>query len=86
VVVLAILGIVAALTGLTFRTIPDQRMVEPSLARIAEARRAAIQSGHSMTVTLLRDGRAIVATAHADGSILADSSIAVDRLSGRATR
>lgn len=86
VLVLAILGVVAGVTGLAFQTRLDRPVVEPSLARLAEARRGAIESGRAVTVVLLRDGDVLVATAHADGSIVADSSLGVDRLSGRAGR
>lgn len=85
-VVLAILGIVVGVTGLAFQTTSDRRVIDPSLARLAEARRAAIESGRAVTVILPRDGHVMVATAHADGSILADSSVGVDRLSGRVAR
>ena len=85
-VVLAILGLIAGITGLGFPTRPQRGLIEPSLARLGEARRAAIQSGRPITVTLLRDGGAVVATAHPDGSVLADSSLGVDRLSGKGAR
>ena len=86
VVVMAILGIVAGVTELAFQTRSDRRLIEPALARVAEARRAAIERGLAVTVILVRDGDVMIATAHADGTVLADSSLGVDRLSGRAER
>jgi prepilin-type N-terminal cleavage/methylation domain-containing protein len=85
-VVLAVLGVLAGVTGLAFRRMPDRRLLESAEARIAAARRQAIEGGRSVTVTVIRDGNAFVATASADGSVVTDTSFGVDRLSGRVAR
>ena len=82
-VVLAILGVVAGVTGMAFRTTSDTRVIDNGQAQIAEARRQAIGDGQSLTVIITRDGHAVAATAHADGSIIADTSLFIDRFSGR---
>jgi prepilin-type N-terminal cleavage/methylation domain-containing protein len=85
-VVIAIIGVIAGVTGLAFRGTPEARVVDSAEARLAAARRQAIQSGRSVTVSVVRHGRAYAATANPDGSVVADTSLAIDRLSGRAVR
>ena len=85
-VVLAVLGVLAGVTGLAFQRIPDRRLIDSDESRIAAARRQAIEGGRSVTVTVVRDGNAFVASAHANGSVVADTSFGVDRLSGRLAR
>ena len=81
-VVLAIVGVLAGVTGLAFRRAPTVPLIESGAARIIAARRQAIRDGRSVTVTVIMHGRAFAATAHSDGSVVADSA-AIDRLSGR---
>jgi prepilin-type N-terminal cleavage/methylation domain-containing protein len=82
-VVLAILGIVAGVAGLGFRTVAPPAPTEEAVARIAAARREAIRSGKSITISVARDGHVLAATAHPDGSVVADTALGIDRLSGR---
>ena len=84
VVVIAILGIVAGISGLSIAHVPEPAAVSPALARISEARRAALRSGRRVTVTIEIDGSARSVTALPDGGIVADSAIFVDRLTGEA--
>lgn len=85
-VVLAILGVLAGVTGVAFRETRDADVIDPTRSRVAEARREAIRAGRAITVTVVRQGRLVAATAHPDGSVVADTSLAIDRLSGRAIR
>jgi prepilin-type N-terminal cleavage/methylation domain-containing protein len=85
-VVLAILGVVAGVAGPSFRAEPRRTEIDEVEARVAAARRDAIRSGRSVTVIVFRDGQVMMATAHADGSIVADSALAIDRLTGRHVR
>jgi prepilin-type N-terminal cleavage/methylation domain-containing protein len=85
-VVLAILGIIVGITGLSFRG--EVHRASPNLveSRVSNARREALRSGHSVTVTVMQGELVAVATAHPDGRVVADSGIAIDLLTGRPTR
>jgi prepilin-type N-terminal cleavage/methylation domain-containing protein len=83
-VVLAVLGIATSIAGLAFR----RAHVSPTpanvmLGRIAAARREAIATGRDVSTTVVLDDQLRAVTAHADGSVLADSVPALDPLSGR---
>lgn len=82
-VVLAILGIVAGVAGLGFRSTPTPAPTDEAVAKIAAARREAIRSGKSITISVVDDGHVLAATAHPDGSVVADTALGIDRLSGR---
>jgi prepilin-type N-terminal cleavage/methylation domain-containing protein len=86
IVVLAILGVIAGVTGLSFRPEPRGLEVDTTVAQVAAARREAIRAGRSVTVAVFREGHVSVATAHADGSVVADSALAIDRFTGARTR
>ena len=81
-VVLAILGVVAGVAGLSFRTERTLVAVDAAGAQVAAARREAIRTGRSVTVVVSREGQVSVATAHADGSVVADSALSIDRFTG----
>jgi prepilin-type N-terminal cleavage/methylation domain-containing protein len=86
-VVLAILGIAAGVTGLSFGRGEATPAADSVEARIAEARREAVRSGKSVTVNVSRGGDDVLAaTAHPDGRVVADSVLAIDRFSGRRIR
>jgi prepilin-type N-terminal cleavage/methylation domain-containing protein len=82
-VVLAILGTVAGVTGLRFRRVTEPQRVDTVDARIADARREAIRSGKSVTVIVMYADHPMAATAHPDGRVIADTALAIDHLSGR---
>lgn len=86
-VVLAVLGIATSIAGLAFRRVheaptPATVMFE----RIAAARREAISTGRDVSTTVVFGDHLRAVTAHADGSVLADSVPALDPLSGRFTQ
>jgi prepilin-type N-terminal cleavage/methylation domain-containing protein len=81
-VVLAILGVVAGVAGLSSRADPTPAAIDAAGAQVAAARREAIRAGRSVTVVVSRDGHVSVATAHADGSVVADSALSIDRFTG----
>jgi prepilin-type N-terminal cleavage/methylation domain-containing protein len=85
-VVLAIVGVVAGVAGLSFRAEPKHMETDEAGARVAAARRQALRIGRSVTVAVSREGHVMVATAHADGRVVADSALSIDRLSGRCVR
>lgn len=81
-VVLAILGVAAGVAGLSFRAEPTPVPVDAARAQVAAARREAIRTGRSVTVVVSDQGQVSVATAHADGSVVADSALSIDRFTG----
>jgi prepilin-type N-terminal cleavage/methylation domain-containing protein len=83
-VVLAVLAIATSIAGLAFHrahVVPTPASV--MLDRIAAARRVAITTGRNVSINVLLDDQLRAVTAHADGSVLADSVRALDPLSGR---
>lgn len=82
IVSIALLGLLAGLVGLAlYRSTPApfSGSVE---ARVATARREALRSGQPVSLNLAMGGRVRLATAFPDGSVLADSALGTDRLSG----
>jgi len=83
-VVLAVLGIATSIAGLAFhRAHVAPTPASVMLGRIAAARREAIATGRDVSTTVVLDDQLRAVTAHADGSVLADSVPALDPLSGR---
>ena len=82
-VVLALLGVGAALTALAFRvdrsTDPQGRDAE----RITAARREAVEQGALVRLVLADSTGMRALVVLPDGSIIADKGVAVDRLTGR---
>lgn len=83
VVALAILGIIASVAGLGARPDAFVRPSDEVTATVARLRRAAVNGGRAVTATLMSDGAPRRLTAFPDGSVVADSVLAIDRLSGR---
>ena len=83
-VVLVVLGVATSVTGLAFHRVRAASPAEDvELGRIAAARREAVATGRDVSTTVVLDGQPHAVTAHADGSVLADSLPMVDPLSGR---
>lgn len=82
-VVLAILGVVAGVTGLAFRPVSETSPVDAVAAQVATARRDALRTGRPVTVMVSRGGDVVAATAHPDGRVVADTTLAIDPLTGR---
>jgi len=84
-VTLALLGVIASVTTLAIRraTPPDPN--DP-MTIIADTIDAVIRSGEPVTLAFLVNGRPAFATVNPDGSIVADTVLHVDRLTGRSTR
>jgi prepilin-type N-terminal cleavage/methylation domain-containing protein len=81
-VTVAIIGVLAAVGTLAF---PVDRTPIPTqpLVQVAAARARAMQLGRPVTISVVVAGRVVDAFALPDGSVIADSSLSVDRLSGR---
>jgi prepilin-type N-terminal cleavage/methylation domain-containing protein len=82
IVVLTLMATVSAVVGLAA---PLSRFssTESPAAELSAARRSALSSGKPTPLWLLDSGGVPSAVAMPDGSILGDSSIAVDRFTGR---
>lgn len=90
VIVLAILGVIASVVGLAIRAAPpvEPDSLDEAQRIIASARRRALDDGRSVVVAvrLRRRGEQAATVRHAlalpDGSVLADSTLGIARLSG----
>jgi prepilin-type N-terminal cleavage/methylation domain-containing protein len=86
-ITVAILGVVAGVVTLTLPRL-DEPAPDTAASRIARARREAVASGRPVTVRVDTVGASasappVDATAWPDGSVVADSVLAIDQLSGR---
>jgi prepilin-type N-terminal cleavage/methylation domain-containing protein len=81
-VVLVILSVMAAVTGIAVHRTPALRAVDVRVAAVAAARRTAIDSGRTITVIVEGDSAPVPVTVGPDGSVIADASLGVDRLTG----
>jgi prepilin-type N-terminal cleavage/methylation domain-containing protein len=81
-VVLTILSVIAGVTGLAVHRAPPVRATDARVAMIAAARRMAIDSGRSITVTVDVDSVPTAVTVLPDGDVVADATLGVDRLTG----
>lgn len=82
-VVIAILGVMAAITGIAFTTKVPVPRVDTSVALLAAARDSAVRTGRVVTRQLEVRGEDYLVTAFPDGRIESDAPAAVDPLSGR---
>jgi prepilin-type N-terminal cleavage/methylation domain-containing protein len=78
-VVLAILGAMAWISGLAFRG-PEwfRHDLDPLGAEVRAARRSAATQRRPVTVTVWREDRPAAVTALPDGRVVADSGVVVD--------
>ena len=81
-VVLAILGIMTGIVGLTFAVAGDWGRDEETAALISDARSEALATGRPVTTSVVRDGARHSITAWPDGRVFADPSLAIDPLTG----
>ena len=81
-VVLSVLGILAAVTVLAARPFDRPPKGDPSVI-IAESLRAAVDTPRTIVVRVVRGGRPFSATIRPDGSVVADSALEMDRFTGR---
>jgi prepilin-type N-terminal cleavage/methylation domain-containing protein len=86
IVVLAIVSIMAGVTTLAFRRAEMTPQVAPWVSAIAAARRTAVDSGRTVSLTVRVGDTVYAATALPDGSVVADAALGVDRITGEITR
>ena len=79
--VLALLGVLSAVTTLAVRR-TEPRPAEDPLRVLADSLRHTLSSGRASHVRLLIGGAPVHFHVRPDGSVVADSAVAVDRLSG----
>jgi prepilin-type N-terminal cleavage/methylation domain-containing protein len=82
IVVLAIVAVMAGVTTLAFRRADLTPQGEPWVRTIAAARRLAIDSARTVSLTVRVADGLYTATALPDGSIVADPQLGIDRLTG----
>jgi prepilin-type N-terminal cleavage/methylation domain-containing protein len=82
IVVLAIIALMAGVTTLAFRRADLTPQVAPWVRAIAAARRLAIDSARTVSLTVRIADGLYSATALPDGSIVADPALGIDRLTG----
>jgi prepilin-type N-terminal cleavage/methylation domain-containing protein len=83
-VVIALLGLLAGVVGLTLGSAPRPTSLDPATVVVLQARDSALRAGHPVTISLSVAGRSHHATAYPDGRVLTDAPIGIDPLSGRA--
>ena len=86
IVVLAILGVIAGVTTLAFRRADTGPSVPLWVGAIAQARRVALDSARAMSLTVRVGDSVYAATALPDGSMVADTGLGFDRLTGEVRR
>ena len=84
-VTIAIMAIAASVVTLAARRIGAPSL-EDSGMRIASARRVALATGQPVLLRIMRHDSVFAVAALPDGSVVADTSLHVDRLSGRHRR
>jgi prepilin-type N-terminal cleavage/methylation domain-containing protein len=82
IVVLAIIAIMAGVTTLAFRRADMTPRVAPWVSAIAAARRTAVDSDRTVSLTVRVGDKVYAATALPDGSVVADAALRIDRLTG----
>lgn len=82
IVSIALLGLLAGMVGLAFHRSNPVPFAEPAEAQVATARREALAGGRPVALSLSIGGHTRLATAFPDGSVLADSALGMDRLTG----
>lgn len=77
-----VLGIVVSVTTLAMRRLSSPPPKDP-LTIIADTMKAVLASGRPKTLHFMVGGRPAIATLNVDGSIVADTVLHIDRLTGR---
>lgn len=84
-VTLVLLGIIAGVTVLAIRRIDKPRSSDPRVI-IADTLRVVLASGRPALVRILTDSGPAWSSVRPDGSVVADSLLDVDRLTGAPAR
>lgn len=84
-ITLTLLGVIAAVATLAIRRVSPPDPNDP-LTVIADTINAVMKSGRPATLQFMVNGRPALATLNPDGSVVADSVLHVDRLTGKSNR
>lgn len=79
---LALLGIIASVATLAYRRLTPPDPSDP-MTVIGDTIETVLRTGTPLTVQFIVNGRPAIATINPDGSVVADSALGIDRLSGR---
>jgi prepilin-type N-terminal cleavage/methylation domain-containing protein len=82
IVVLAIVAVIAGVTTLAFRRADLRPNVPAWVSAVAAARRVAIDSAKTISLTVTVGDSIYAASALPDGSVVADKRLGIDRLIG----
>lgn len=85
IVVLALLGVMSAVTVLALRSAPVARADDSGMQQLMGARREAVRHGRRVTIELKVGSTRYSATAHPDGRVITTAPLGLDLLSGRPT-
>ena len=80
-VTLALMGIIAGVATMAFRRFHSPDPGDPRVM-LADSLRRSVAEGRTITIRALLDSGAVQATAYPDGSVVADSALAISRLTG----
>jgi prepilin-type N-terminal cleavage/methylation domain-containing protein len=81
-VTLTIMGVLLGVVTLAVRRIAEPASEDP-YHMVGDSLRAAAASGQAISLLFVVHGRSVAATVFPDGSIVSDSVLAIDRLSGK---
>ena len=84
VVTLAVLGIIASVATLAIRRQPAP--ADDLATAVLGARRAAAETGRTIRISRVEEGRPVEFVACPDGRVIADSGVGVAQLTGQAVR
>ena len=82
VVVLALLGIMSGVVGLSLRSARPVPTPNVALLAATRARESAVRLGRAVTVVVPHDSQSFDLTALPDGRVIATKSLAIDPLTG----
>lgn len=82
-VVIVVLGVMAAVTAVAFARREPVAAAIPTLASISAARAESIRSGKPETIRLDAANSPSIATAYPDGRVITNASVVIDPLTGR---
>lgn len=85
IVSVAIVGVMASVATLMIRRPPPPNPSDP-LTIIADTLERVLATGTPLTLQFLVNARPVAVTVNPDGSVIADSALFIDRLTGRAAR
>lgn len=84
VISVTLLGILASVTTLAVRRLTKPASSNPATI-IADTLEHVLETGEPVTLQLTVNGRPVTANVNPDGSVVADTTLAIDRFTGRSS-